>query len=134
MPKKIAVFFLFIIIGFGLFFIKKELNTKPIDSQFMILNWHHNPEKITLDNETEFIFHLKNKKNKPIENALINVEANMNHPGMIPIYTKANYLSNGIYRFNLKLNMHGDWILFLTIIRTDGTIVKKEILFKTESK
>jgi len=134
MSKKSAVLVLFALIAAGLFFIKKEFLSQPQDSQFVILNWSHSPEKITLKNETDFTFHLKNKENNPIENAQVKVEASMNHAGMIPIYAEATAQAGGIYRTRIKLTMDGDWILFLTIKKVDGAILKKELFFKTDSK
>ncbi|MDD4975925.1 MAG: FixH family protein [Bacteriovorax sp.] len=134
MPKKIAVLFLFALIATGLYFIKKELKTSSSSSQFVILNWHHHPEKIILGDDVEFTFRLKDKKNRPIENAKMQVEATMNHAGMIPITTEATPLPNGVYKFKIKLSMAGDWILFLTIKKADGNIIKKEVFFKTDSE
>ncbi|MBC7539481.1 MAG: FixH family protein [Bacteriovorax sp.] len=134
MLKKIAVLLLFALIAAGLYFVKKELKSSSSASQFVILNWHHSPDKISLLNETEFTFRLKDKSNRPIENALMKVEATMNHSSMIPIYTQATSYPNGVYKFHFKITMQGDWILFLTIKKTDGTVIKKEVLFKTESK
>lgn len=132
--KKFAVLIIFGIIVIGLYFIKKELKSSPEASQFIILNWHHSPEKIILNDITEFTFHLKDKKIQPIENAQMQVLARMDHTDMIPIQSEATAYPNGFYKFHLRLNRHGNWILFLTIKKTDGTVVKKEIFFKTESK
>lgn len=135
MHKKIAVLILFASIAVGLFLakreLKKELKSGPEDSQFIILNWHHKPDTISLDQETEFTVRLKDKRNRPIENAKLLVEANMNHAGMIPIYTVATPGPQGTYKFKIKLSMHGEWILFLTITKDDGAVIKKEIFFKT---
>jgi hypothetical protein len=134
MSKKFAVLILFALIAAGLFLIKKELKSNETASQFIILNWHHTPEKIIIGEDVEFTFRLKNKKNQPIENAIMQVEASMNHAGMIPITTQASALANGIYKFKIKPSMDGDWILFLTIKKTDGDTIKKEVRFKTDSK
>lgn len=130
--KKFAVLFLFGLIAVALIFIKNEFKGNQTDSQFIILNWQHSPEKITSKSPVEFTFTLKDKANSPIENARIDVEANMNHAGMTPVLAQARVAGAGVYKVKIQLTMEGGWILFLTIKKVDGTIIKKEISFKTE--
>lgn len=134
MSKKSAVLLLFASIAIGLFFIKKEFLAPPQNSNAIDLSWQHSPEKITIKDETEFTFHLKDKNNNPIENAQVKVEASMNHAGMVPIFAEAAAQPGGIYKSRIRLTMSGDWILFLTIKKTEGDIVKKELFFKTDSQ
>lgn len=134
MFKKIAVLALFASIALGLYFLKKELLGSPSASQFIILNWQHTPDTLVVNRPAEFSVRLKDKKNLPIENAQIKIEATMNHSGMIPIYSEASAFPKGIYKFSLVPSMAGDWILFLTITKADKSIIKKEMTFKIESK
>ncbi|MFA6235861.1 MAG: FixH family protein [Bacteriovorax sp.] len=132
--KKIAVLFLFGLIATALIFIKNEFKGSQTDSQFIILNWQHSPDKITTNGPVEFTISLKDKKNGPIKNAQIDVEATMNHAGMKPVMAQAKETGGGVYKVKIQLTMDGGWILFLTIKKEDGTIIKKEITFKTESR
>jgi len=134
MSKKSAVLLLFTLIAAGVFFIKKEFLTPTQDSNVIVLNWQHSPEKISIKDETEFTFRLKDKTNSPIENAQVKVEATMNHAGMVPIFADASAQPGGIYKSRIRLTMNGDWILFLTIKKADGDIIKKELFLKTDSQ
>lgn len=133
MPKKIAVLLLFASIAFGLFYFKKML-IKPKTSSLplIVLNWQHSPEKIVVNQEVDFSIRLKDKNNLPITNARMDIVANMNHAGMIPLNSQALNFPDGLYKTKLKFTMSGDWILFLTIKLVDGTIVTKEIFLKIE--
>jgi hypothetical protein len=62
-----------------------------------------------------------------IAGAEIDVEGNMSHPGMTPLYTKANESKAGAYSFKLNLNMAGDWVFFLKIKSPDGVIEERSI-------
>lgn len=136
MPKKFAVLLLFASIAVGLFYFKKMLVKPQFSSPLIILNWQHSPEKIVVNQEVEFSIRLKDKNNLPITNGQMDIVANMNHAGMIPINTRAMNFPDGLYKTKLKFTMSGDWILFLTIKfpdgYPDGTIVTKEIFLKIE--
>lgn len=62
-----------------------------------------------------------------IEGATIDVEGNMSHPGMAPLYAKAQEAKAGTYAFKMDLNMAGDWILFLKIKSRDGVVEERSI-------
>lgn len=93
------------------------------------------PSYVTdLNHPILFTFHLKDKKNMPISDAKVFIEANMNHAGMIPLKAEAFHDQNGFYKTNLKLTMLGDWMLFLTIKKSNGEVIKKELPFSTTAK
>ncbi len=129
--KKILVIVLFLTVGLSLFFLKKTFNIKSKDhlSSAVILNWKHSPEKITIENPVDFSFTLKDPSSLEITNAKVNVEATMNHSGMIPVFSEAVHKSGGQYHSRIKLTMAGDWLLFLTITLNNGDVVKKEVTF-----
>ena len=133
MNKKVAVIILFLAVGLGLFYLKKNFNiqsgNKTTDTT--VLTWDYYPKKITLETPVEFVFNLKDKDSNNISKAKIEIEANMNHSGMVPVFTEAKYLEGPTYKSTFKLTMHGEWILFLTITLPDGKVVKKEVKFST---
>lgn len=136
MKKKALALFLIVLMTLTFITLKKRYSTTSVDkSEFINFTWNMNPLNITdLNKPVMFTFDLKDKDNKPIVDAKISIEANMNHAGMTPIYTQATHDKNGLYKTTLKLNMDGDWILFLTIAKTDTVIIKKEIMFATHQK
>lgn len=131
--KKFAVVVLFLAVGLGLFFLKKNFNIqsnhKTTDA--VVLTWEYSPKKITLETPVEFVFTLKDITGTPIQNAKIDIEATMNHAGMVPLFTEALFINGPIYKTRFKLTMLGEWILFLTIRLPNGEVVKKEVTFTT---
>jgi serine/threonine protein kinase len=132
--KKFAVIILFLAVGFGLYFLKKKFNihsdVKSPDN--IILSWEYTPKKIAdINTPVEFVFNLKDKNNTPISNAKVEIEANMNHSGMIPLFTEATFIKDSTYKTRFKLTMMGEWILFLTITLPDGQVIKKDVHFST---
>ena len=131
--KKTAVLLLFVVTFFGLFFLKKNFNIKSKNKTAtdIIMNWEHLPKKITVDIPVNFSFILKDLNGHPITNATLEIEANMNHSGMIPVFTHAKHEREGLYKTSVKLTMPGDWILFISISLQNGEVIKKEITFRT---
>lgn len=132
MKKKVIIILFFFVGAISLLVLKNIYKTNSAgDSDAVQLEWKMNPEVITdLKTPVEFQFSLRDKKNFPIRDARILVEANMNHAGMVPVKTEAQSIDNG-YRASLLLTMHGEWILFLTIISPDGSLTNKTLTFST---
>lgn len=133
--KKLAVLCLFIFIALALFFLKENFNVKMKGDQKpadVTLTWDYSPKSITLETPVDFSFTLKDKDQKNIESAKIDIEATMNHGGMIPIFTEANHIKDGVYKTRFKLTMLGEWIIFLTITMPDGSVAKKEVILQTK--
>jgi len=57
---------------------------------------------------------------KPVSHASILVEGDMAHPGMAPVFDKANETAPGSYQAHLNFNMSGDWVVILHIKLADG--------------
>lgn len=136
MNKKVYVFFLAAFIVFAFMALKYKYSPKTTNtSEAVALDWSMTPSSITdLSVPVTFTFHLKDQNQNPVTDAKISVEANMNHAGMIPVKAEAIYEKSGTYKSTLKLTMDGDWILFLTIAKSDGEIIKKELFFTTKPK
>jgi hypothetical protein len=64
---------------------------------------------------------------KPISRATIEVEADMSHPGMSPVFAQAAETTPGSYQAHLGFNMGGDWVVLLHIRLPDGRKVEREI-------
>ena len=72
---------------------------------------------------------------KPLTGAHIELEADMSHPGMAPVFSEARETDPGHYRGRIELNMGGDWILLLHITLADGQKLERQIdLAGVESK
>jgi YtkA-like len=64
---------------------------------------------------------------KSLSGATVEVEANMAHPGMAPVFGSVAETSPGNYRAQLRFAMSGDWVVSLRIKLPDGQTVEKTI-------
>jgi hypothetical protein len=64
---------------------------------------------------------------KPISHAIIEVEADMSHPGMAPVFGEAQETVPGSYRANLSFTMAGDWVVLLRIKLPDGRKTERQV-------
>ena len=130
MKRKILVLFLIGIIGYTFFKVKNKYSLKNSDSQFIILNWSMTPSYFKdTDRPITFIFHIKDRQNKPIMGAKISIEANTIPPSPSALFADAIEDRNGFYKTNFKLSSQGTWILYLIIKKANGDVIKKELSF-----
>ena len=64
---------------------------------------------------------------KPVTHARIDVEGDMSHPGMSPIFATATETSPGMYTAQLDFNMGGDWVVLSHIVLADGRKLERRI-------
>ena len=61
---------------------------------------------------------------RPATAAKVNVEANMSHPGMTPVFADAKETAPGRYSSTLELSMAGDWNFVVHMSLPDGRKVE----------
>jgi hypothetical protein len=71
--------------------------------------------------------HLANTQGQPVSSAHINVEGDMAHPGMAPVFAAAAESSPGTYRAAIDFNMPGDWVVLLHIRLADGRRIERQL-------
>lgn len=102
---------------------------EPEKSQVITVDWQISPSPV-VKGPVELQLQLANSEGKALSaHTKVSVEANMTHPGMVPVLAEAlpKNQEEGTFVANFNLTMGGDWILFLTIELPDGTIVNKEL-------
>ncbi|MBO0721925.1 MAG: FixH family protein [Blastocatellia bacterium] len=67
---------------------------------------------------------------KPIVGARINLEGNMTHPGMRPVFGEAGEIGAGRYQAPLRFTMGGDWIILVRINLLNGQKLEREFEVK----
>ena len=67
---------------------------------------------------------------KPLSGAHINLEGNMSHAGMVPVFADAVELEPGRYRSNIQLTMAGDWVMLVHLTLPDGLKVVRQFEIK----
>lgn len=50
----------------------------------------------------------------PVTGALMKLEGNMSHAGMVPVFGEAKETAPGRYQSTLELSMAGDWYVLVT--------------------
>lgn len=70
---------------------------------------------------------LEDLSNVPIEGATVELEGNMNHAGMAPVFSEANETSPGRYEADLDFTMGGDWFMIVRAQLSDGRTLERQI-------
>lgn len=58
----------------------------------------------------------------PIEGASVAIRGDMNHAGMVPVESRADFQGDGIYTADFEWTMAGDWIVTVTATLPDGRV------------
>lgn len=74
------------------------------------------------------IFTLRDDADHPIDSAALNIEGNMSHAGMVPVFAQTTGGENGRYVVPFKWTMAGDWILTVDVSLADGRVVSGQFL------
>lgn len=66
----------------------------------------------------------------PQPGAQINLEGNMSHPGMRPVFGEAREIGSGRYEAPIEFTMGGDWIVIVHVILQDGRKFQRQLDIK----
>ncbi|HSK65149.1 MAG TPA: FixH family protein [Pyrinomonadaceae bacterium] len=66
-----------------------------------------------------------------VTGALLKLEGNMSHAGMVPVFGEAKETEPGRYRSTLELSMAGDWYILVTVTLPDDRKFQRQ--FKIEA-
>jgi YtkA-like len=84
------------------------------------------PQPIRVGNEV-ITFRLAKHDGSPLSGARVQLEGDMNHPGMAPVFNDAIEISPGNYRGLLNFTMGGDWVVLFHISLADGRKMEKQM-------
>lgn len=70
---------------------------------------------------------LKDAAGKPVRMGRLEVEGNMNHAGMTPVFTQLEETEPGQYAGTIEFTMGGDWFLLLSGELPDGRRFEKKV-------
>lgn len=70
---------------------------------------------------------LMDAKGELIENADLELEANMSHAGMVPVFASAREVAPGQYEASLEFTMGGDWFILVHSQLPDGRSLERRI-------
>jgi hypothetical protein len=62
-----------------------------------------------------------------IQGAVVELEGNMNHAGMVPVFAAAVEVAPGRYQADLEFTMGGDWFILVRADLPDGRSMERQI-------
>jgi hypothetical protein len=83
------------------------------------------PQPVRTGEETVSI-RLADQSGHPISRARIQVEGDMDHPGMAPVFSDAEETAPGSYQAPLTFTMGGDWAVLFHIVLPDGRRIERQ--------
>jgi hypothetical protein len=64
---------------------------------------------------------------EPLPGARVNLEADMSHPGMAPVFGDAKQVAPGQYQGSLEFRMPGDWVVLFHVTLRDGRKLERQV-------
>jgi hypothetical protein len=64
---------------------------------------------------------------QPISGATVELEGNMSHAGMVPVFAQATEIAPGRYQADLEFTMGGDWFILVRAELPDGRSLERTI-------
>ena len=64
---------------------------------------------------------------KPLAGARVNLEGDMSHAGMAPVFSDAKENAPGRYQGILQLTMGGDWVVLAHVTLANGQKIERQI-------
>ncbi len=64
---------------------------------------------------------------QPISGAMVGLEGNMNHAGMVPVSAWAQEVAGGKYQADLEFTMGGDWFILVRADLPDGRSLERKV-------
>lgn len=63
----------------------------------------------------------------PISGAALELEGNMHHAGMVPVFAQASEIAPGRYQADLEFTMSGDWFILVRAELPDGRSMERQV-------
>ncbi len=70
---------------------------------------------------------LRDASGQPIRGAVVELEGNMNHAGMVPVFAPAFEVEPGLYQAGLEFTMGGDWFILVRADLPDGRSMERKV-------
>ncbi|HVW08866.1 MAG TPA: FixH family protein [Bryobacteraceae bacterium] len=123
MRRTLSIASLFALILASLFAVACQDKTDP--SAAVLVQHQVQPAPPHVGHSTIHIT-LTDPAGAPISGAHVNMEADMSHPGMAPVFFAAKEAAPGSFTGAVDLNMPGDWTILLHITLASGAKVEKQ--------
>ena len=70
---------------------------------------------------------LRDASGQPIGGAVVELEGNMSHAGMVPVFAQASEVAPGRYQASLEFTMGGDWFILVRADLPDGRSMERKV-------
>ncbi len=109
-----------------LFFVASGCRPAAHDEDGISIEQTIAPQPARVGTET-ISFRLTDASHQPVSGAHVQVEGDMSHPGMAPVFADATEVSPGSYTAQLPFTMGGDWVVLFHITLSNGRKVERQI-------
>jgi hypothetical protein len=70
---------------------------------------------------------LSDAEGRPIDGATVELEGNMSHAGMAPVFAQAGEAEPGHYEVPIEFTMGGDWFILVKATLPDGRKLERQV-------
>jgi YtkA-like len=107
----------------GLFF--GGCQSRPEPQSDIVIEHEIIPDPPTVGRSTVTL-RVKDASGRPLSGARVDIEANMSHAGMRPVFSEAKESAPGLYWSDFEFTMGGDWVVTVRLTLPDGRKVERE--------
>ncbi len=133
LPKNAGLLiFVSIIIMGGLLSACGRIQGKPTqDSADLIIDMVVEPAQPVVGS-AQLIFTITDKQGQPINDATLDVEGNMSHAGMTPVFAQGSGGEEGRYVVPFEWTMAGDWFVTVDVSLENGEVISRQFPVSVE--
>jgi hypothetical protein len=91
----------------------------------LTLTWTTTPATPVVGQETTATVTVRDTAGQLVDNAALQIEAHMSHPGMAPVIEPAQAKGRGVYVARVRFTMAGDWDVLVTGRLPDGRRIRQ---------
>ena len=73
------------------------------------------------------VIQLTDEAGQPLAGATVELEGNMSHAGMTPVFSQAKEVEPGQYEAPLEFTMGGDWFILVKATLPDGRQLERQV-------
>jgi hypothetical protein len=99
---------------------------QPAQARDLKFEWTLTPAPVSVGT-ARLHLRVRDAAGRPVRGAQLQIEAQMSHPGMMPLVVVATERSEGLYEAELQFSMGGDWILVVAGSLSNGARVHHRI-------
>lgn len=99
-------------------------NTESASEIQISLNFNSSPVTVGV---AEVEVSVADREGKPLSMGELDLEGNMNHAGMKPVFSTVKESSPGTYTGELEFTMGGDWFVIISGTQSDGTVFEQTV-------